>query len=149
MGSCQNSLGFHRPSFIRHFIRARGHKGITMAVLDQAALIERLQLLGAESDETALQAARDAADMVRAAGTTWAELLGAGTAPAAAAESAVPQGKAPMSEDARLVERLLARKDISDTLRGDLNDFKQQIAAGTLDKTDADYLRALAKRLNA
>jgi hypothetical protein len=122
---------------------------MTMAVLDRAALIERLQLLGAESDEAALQAARDAAGMVRAAGTTWAELLGADTAPAAEAESAAPQDKAPMSEHVRLVERLLARRDISDTLRGDLNDFKQQIAAGTLDKTDADYLRALAKRLNA
>jgi hypothetical protein len=116
--------------------------------IDRAALIGRLQLLGANSDETALNAAREAAAMVREAGTSWEELLIRDTMPVAPAESQPSTGRAAMGEDARIVERLLARKDISETLRADLNDFRQQIAAGTLDKMDADYLRALAKRLN-
>jgi hypothetical protein len=44
---------------------------------------------------------------------------------------------------------LLARKDISDTMRSDLADFKRSIQEGKFDKMDADYLRALAKRLGA
>ena len=60
------------------------------------------------------------------------------------AEPASGGGK---SDEARLVERLLARKDISDTLRSDLEEFKRQLASGQLDRMDADYLRALAKRL--
>jgi hypothetical protein len=131
------------------YSKRRGHEGIAMAVIDRAALIGHLQLLGAENEETALNAAREAAAMVREAGTSWDELLGAVATPVVSAASRLTAGRAAMGEDARIVDRLLARKDISDTLRADLNDFRQQIAAGTLDKMDADYLRALAKRLNA
>lgn len=123
-----------------------------MAGIDRGSMIERLQLLGAESDETALKAARELDRMVREADASWDELLGgagAETVPAPA-EAAPPSGKAaPAGDDARIVDRLLARKDISDTLRNDLKEFRQQIASGTFDRMDADYVRALAKRLNA
>jgi hypothetical protein len=48
-----------------------------------------------------------------------------------------------------LIERLLARAAISDTLREELVDFKRAIADGSFDEMDARYVRALAKRLRA
>ena len=53
------------------------------------------------------------------------------------------------AEVALLIERLLARAAISDTLREELVDFKRAIADGSFDDMDAQYVRALAKRLRA
>jgi hypothetical protein len=53
------------------------------------------------------------------------------------------------AEVAFLIERLLARGNISDTLREELVDFKRAIADGSFDDMDAQYVRALAKRLRA
>ena len=127
-----------------------------MADLDRAGFIELLGRLGAESDETALAAARELDRKVKEAGLTWDELLHAHDAeiavsvPQAPEQSAVrPAAPAGRGDDTRVVERLLARKDISETLRADLNDFKRQISEGKLDREDADYIRAVAKRLGA
>ena len=127
-----------------------------MADLDRAGLIELLGRLGTGSDEMALAAARELDRTVKQSGLSWDALLCAddaeiaGPAPQAPEESAVrtaaPAGR---GDDVRIVERLLARKDISDTLRDDLNDFKRQIAEGKLEREDADYIRAVAKRLGA
>jgi hypothetical protein len=57
----------------------------------------------------------------------------------------VPRGG--KAEVAQLIERLLTRKSISDTLRADLTELKGAIAEGTFEDMDADYVRALAKRL--
>jgi hypothetical protein len=126
-----------------------------MADLDRAALIELLGRLGADSDETALQAARELSQTVSESGLTWDELLrtsfGAGGAEAAptdvpvAAESNAPRGG--KAEVAQLIDRLLARKSLSDTLRDDLTELKGAIADGTFEDMDADYIRALAKRM--
>lgn len=140
-----------------------------MAELDRTGFIELLGRLGAEKDETVLAAARELHRKVVEAGVTWDDLLRPEDEPVAASEdetaseeaTAEPAGHttqqeealvsvpANRAEDMRLIERLLARKDISDTLRSDLKDFKRAIAEGTFDKMDADYLRALAKRLGA
>jgi hypothetical protein len=50
---------------------------------------------------------------------------------------------------ALLIERLLARSSISDTLREELVEFKRAIADGSFDEMDAKYVRALAKRPRA
>lgn len=121
-----------------------------MSSLDRTRLIELLEQLGNEKDETALAAAREASRLVQASGYGWDELLAPEDAAEAEAEEireVPPAASGDQSDVSRIVERLLARKDISDTLRADLGDFKQAIAAGKLDKMDADYLRSLAKRL--
>jgi hypothetical protein len=50
-------------------------------------------------------------------------------------------------EDLKIVERLLARKDLSEETRRDLLDFSRDIAEDKLTVTDSRYIRALVKRL--
>jgi hypothetical protein len=89
--------------------------------------------------------------MVAASDEGWDELIAGGAEPAkpAAIAYAQPAGAGDKSNDMKLVERLLAKHDLSDTLRGDLEDFRRQLVSGKLDQMDAEYLRALAKRLGA
>jgi hypothetical protein len=127
---------------------------------DRTRFIELLGRLGAENDETALAAARELDRTVKEAGLDWDRLLRPDDVAEAALEDDAPtsvEAEAPAaaavpadrSEDMKIVERLLARKSLSDTLRSDLEEFKRNIREGTFDKMDADYVRALAKRLGA
>lgn len=121
-----------------------------MPDLDRSRLVGLLNQLGDENSETALAAAREASRIVRDAGADWSGLLAPerrSVEAEAEAEPAAPSGDRP--DISRTVERLLARRDLSDTLRGDLEEFRRQIAADTLDAMDADYIRALARRLGA
>ena len=121
-----------------------------MPDFDRSRLVELLNQLGDENNETALAAAREASGIVRNAGADWSELLAPGHESVESeteVEPAAASGDRPVIS--RTVERLLARRDLSDTLRGDLEDFRRQIAADTLDAMDADYIRALARRLGA
>ena len=135
-----------------------------MANLDRPGIIELLGRLGAEDDATALAAARELNAKVSQSGSTWDELLRADLDTAAAAaededagseEAAEPveqEGElsaADRVEALRLIDRLLARKGLSSTLREDLADFKRDIADGSFDAMDSRYVRALAKRLGA
>jgi hypothetical protein len=119
--------------------------------LDRNRLAQLLGQLGESRDEIVLMAAREAHRLVSDSGQGWNEVLGGGGSAAPAPELATTMAAATApgekSSDQRLVERLLARSDISETLRGDLEDFKRQLASGKLDPMDSDYLRALAKRL--
>jgi len=128
-----------------------------MPDLNRAELLDLLGRLGAEDDDAVLAAARELHGKVRQSGLTWDELLeldaSANGADAgqhddtAEADGALPA--AGKDEVARLIERLLARPSISDTLREELTDFKRAIADGTFEEMDARYVRALAKRLGA
>lgn len=131
-----------------------------MANVDRAGLLDLLGRLGAESDETALTAARELHREVKESGLTWNELLcfeagaAAGqqdrpldTASDTPAETKIEQSAGGKAEVARLIERLLARQSISETLREELTDLKRAIADGTFEDMDAHYVRALAKRL--
>jgi hypothetical protein len=132
-----------------------------MPNVDRAGMIELLDRLGSESDETVLQAARELNRKLGESGLTWDDLLRLDSetsasdathapvdetsdTPAAADGDASPPDNA---EAARLIDRLLARKGISDTLRDDLTELKGAIADGSFDAMDASYIRALAKRL--
>lgn len=125
---------------------------------DRTRFIELLGQLGAENDETVLNAARELHRSVKEAELDWNELLRADEAAeenkeddhrpvADAAAPAGPAAPADKSEDMKIVDRLLARKGLSDTMRSDLTEFKRSIREGTFDRMDADYIRALAKRL--
>ena len=126
-----------------------------MPDLDRAGLLNLLGRLGAEDDATVLAAARELHGKVRESGLTWDELL---QLEADASDADTGQhddaggtdGELATGDKAdvlRLIERLLARPSISDTLREELTDFKRAIAEGTFEEMDARYVRALAKRL--
>ncbi len=128
-----------------------------MANLDRASMIDLLGRLGAESDETVLAAARELSRQVGESGRSWDDLIrlnldaaDADAEPADAPAETAADGDAPAggkAEVARLIDRLLARKTISDMLRADLTELKGAIADGSFDDMDAKYVRALAKRL--
>ncbi len=138
-----------------------------MANLDRPGIIELLGRLGAESDESVLAAARQLHAKVSQSGLTWDELLRTDLAMAGADVDAQrddgpvdgtddkpvePEGElsaADKAEALRLIDRLLARKNLSNTLREDLADLKRSIADGSFDAMDSRYVRALVKRLGA
>lgn len=134
-----------------------------MTTLDRQAVIDLLGRLGDASDEEALKAARELHRLIGESGLTWGEILRTGLAagsdepaaeeePAAGEAAAEPDGDvsdADKNEAAKLIDRLLTRKTISDTLRDDLVAIKRSIAEGTFDAMDRRYLRALVKRLGA
>ena len=131
-----------------------------MPDLDRAELLELLGRLGAPDDADVLAAARALHGKISESGLTWDTLLQLDSdassreqddSPDEEASSDAP-GKRPgggKAEVALLIERLLARTTVSDSLREELVDFKRAIADGSFDEMDAKYVRALAKRLRA
>jgi hypothetical protein len=135
-----------------------------MASLDRQSIVELLGRLGEDNEQTVVQAARELHAKVADSGLTWNDLLrpeseiagaDADVSPDATsdadrpAETAGEPSAADKAEVARLIERLLARQNLSSTLREDLADIKGTIVDGTFDATDSRYVRALAKRLGA
>jgi hypothetical protein len=138
-----------------------------MANFDRAGIIELLGRLGAERDVTVLQAARELHQKMSDSGLSWNDLLRRQgdfgdtaavtesqpleSAPAADALRGKEGGvsAADRAEAARIIDRLLARKNLSNTLREDLTEFKQMLADGSFEAMDNRYLRALGKRLGA
>ena len=110
-----------------------------MANLDRTGMIDLLSRLGDASDETVLAAARELNRQVGESGRSWDDLLRANLDATADADvepepteaTSAIDGDAPAggkAEVARLVDRLLARKTLSDTLRDDLTEIKGNIA---------------------
>src|SRR5262245_56469214 len=102
-----------------------------MANLDRAGLIDLLSRLGDASDETVLTAARELNRQVGESGRTWDGILRANLDDATDAEPEPTEMSTAVGEDepaggkdevARLIDRLLARKTISDSLREDLTE---------------------------
>src|SRR5262249_46250863 len=112
---------------------------------------------GAESDETVLQAARELSRKLAETGLSWDDLVrlsfhapGTAAEPAEApAQATAAGGAAPGGQAAagRVAEGLLARQTLSAPLRHALAEIKRSMADGTFDEMDAQYVRALAKRL--
>jgi hypothetical protein len=131
-----------------------------MPDLDRAELLELLGRLGAPDDASVLAAARALHGKISESGLTWDTLLQLDSdASGRQQDESPPEGTSSdtpgervgggKAEVASLIERLLARTTISDTLREELADFKRAIADGSFDEMDAQYVRALAKRLRA
>jgi len=138
-----------------------------MASLDRPGIVELLGRLGEENEQTVVQAARELHAKVAHSGLTWDDLLrpeseiaggdaerhdvslDAASDADRPAETAGEPSAADKAEAARLIDRLLARKNLSSTLREDLADLKGTIVDGTFDAMDRRYIRALAKRLGA
>ena len=137
-----------------------------MASLDRPAIVELLGRLGEENEQTVVQAARELHAKVAQSGLTWDDLLrpeleiggtdaerqdvaDALSDADPSAETAGDLSAADKAEAARIIDRLLARKNLSSTLREDLADLKSTIVDGTFDASDSRYVRALAKRLGA
>jgi hypothetical protein len=134
-----------------------------MADLDRADIVALLERLGADDDAAVLEAARALHSVVRNSGTAWDELLRRNFDTSEATRSddepvdESPPGDAGASnglsaaettDAGRLIERLMTRGSLSDTLRGDLGDLKRALADRSFDATDLRYVRALAKRLD-
>ncbi len=145
--------------------------------LNREDVIGLLQKLGSEHDAEALEAARQVHAQVTDAGLSWEELLvdDEPAAEESAAEPAEEPAEEPQDdagddpgyeddkdeEDSEtpaeaaeknaaslaLIGKLLAKTDISDDFRGELEDYKKDIAANDFMEADRRYLRALHQRL--
>ncbi len=124
--------------------------------LDRDTMIHLLNRLGSDSDADVLEAARYLHGRVTESGASWDSLLAANvdepaqSAPRQAEPAAPrPPTEQPGSDDdaLTLIDRLLARSDISDDLREELVGYKSDIAEGEFGASDRRYLAALHDRL--
>ena len=119
--------------------------------LDRDELIGLLNSLGSEDDAEALAAARRAQALVSEAGVSWDELLvpeeSADEEPTEAEEEPPAEAAEKNAESLALIGKLLARKDISQELREELEGYKADIAEGDFTEADRKYLRAVSQRL--
>jgi len=120
-------------------------------------LIGLLDRLGSERDEEVLEAARELQARIADAGLDWDDLL-ARDAVAGDAEDRDPApepAEAPAAkggenaETLALIGKMLAKPDISEDFRAELEGYKQDIAEGEFEARDHDYVRALHKRLSS
>ena len=134
--------------------------------LDRDELISLLETLGSDNDEEALTAARVLDGKVKAAGSDWDELLSdrigkrddnsedfegpsLDLGELGDLEKLPADAAAKNAESLKLIEKLLARTEISAELRQELEDYKADIAEGDFSDGDHRYIRALCKRLSA
>ena len=125
--------------------------------LDRDELIGLLNSLGREDDAEALAAARRAQALVSEAGVSWDELLVPEESaeedreldeePTEAEEEPPAEAAEKNAESLALIGKLLARKDISQELREELEGYKADIAEGDFTEADRKYLRAVSQRL--
>lgn len=125
--------------------------------LDRDELIGLLNSLGSEDDAEALAAARRAQALVSEAGVSWDELLVPEESaeedreldeePTEAEEEPPAEAAEKNAESLALIGKLLARKDISQELREELEGYKADIAEGDFTEADRKYLRAVSQRL--
>lgn len=66
----------------------------------------------------------------------------------AEAGAAAPEGAGSDAESLALIGQLLARRDVSQELRDELDGYKADIAAGEFTDADRRYLRAMHRRLS-
>jgi len=140
---------------------------------DRESVIELLEKLGEPEDTEVLAVARDLHGMISNSGLTWDDLLVPDADAAAASDTyddldeededededgeattesefddqVVPSGEA--GDDAKLIARLLERKEISTALREELEGYKEDIKEGDFTSADRQYLKALRNRLSS
>ena len=142
--------------------------------MDRSEFLKLCERLGSPDDREVLETARAITAELEKSGMTWDEALAPDETPASATPEDVADANLPdddpeapaetpavppaMDEDpaetaaanARslaLIEKLLARGDLSEELREDLESYKDDIKSGSLDRADRAYLEFLADRL--
>jgi len=129
-----------------------------MAELDRSEVLGLLERLGSADDQEVLASARSLNARIGEAGLTWDDVLRANPHrleidgdenfhddDAAGPELIVVGDKA---DDAKLIDRILARKGLSKELRESLAELKRGLNDGTTDASDRRYIRALARRMD-
>jgi hypothetical protein len=139
------------------------------ANLDRQEFIRLLEKLGSDNEAEALSAARDLHAKVTVAGVSWDSLLapddeedpgeeaaaygandddGAGDEQVLTAPDADlgELSEADKAEALSLIEQIAGMK-VSAQTKGELEDYKRDIAAGEFLQSDLRYLRALQRRL--
>lgn len=120
-----------------------------MSEIDRNTLIAHLESMSDEDDEKALSSARQAAGLVLDAGLSWNDVLAPENTEEEEDEAEEP--KLNLSDipddEAKLVDTLLARSDLNDDTRDDLETFKEDIEKGEFAAEDRKYLKALVARL--
>ncbi len=127
--------------------------------LERDNVIELLKRLGSDQDEVVLEAARQVHAQITVAGMTWEDLL----VPDVTADDgddfeyqdAADETPEPSAETAKkdadslaLIDELLAKTDISEDFREELENYKTDIAEGEFEEADRRYLRAVHDRLS-
>jgi hypothetical protein len=125
-------------------------------------VIELLNRLGSDRDEEVLEAAREVHARITAAGMNWDELL----VPDESAEEeddgdavespdledetppTSAESSAKNAEALALIDKLLAKSDISADLREELKGYKTDIAEGEFEERDRRYISAVYARLS-
>jgi len=116
-----------------------------MKDLDRDRIVRLLKQLGEPDDQVVLAAAREVKDLVASAGLEWDDVLKAG---AGNSETPTTLSSDPIDNDAvAVIERLLARSDLSELTRDELSGYKDDIAEGEFTDDDRRYLLALEARL--
>ena len=121
-----------------------------MPFLDRDSFIALLDKLGDAEDAKALAAARDIHQRITAANLKWSDLLlptDIGEADAGDSEAPLDGPAPPVSEDYALIDRLLARSDLSQDTREELAGLRKDIDSGEFTGRDRKYLESLESRL--
>jgi hypothetical protein len=122
-----------------------------MPASDRTGFIALLEQLRQEDDAAVVAAARDIIARMDADGLTWEALI-VDVDDEDDFEDGEDVAFVPVSDasgDAELIDNLLARGDLSEDTREELEDYKRDIAEGDFTEADSQYLQALAKRIGA
>ena len=125
--------------------------------LDRDNLIGLLEKLGSEGDEDVLSAARAISVQVSESGQSWDELLAEPELQDEEWDAAeeVDEDDSTSSEESAagdreglsLIAKLLSKPGLYEGTRQELEDYKEDIAAGEFTGADRKYLRVLHKRV--
>ena len=131
-------------------------------------IVGLLNQLGSDRDDDVLEAARQLHARITAAGVSWEELLASDDQDAeevhegGAGHAGNSEPHEPSHEDSEtlvvsvgdnaqsllLIDKMLAKPDISEDFRSELEGYKADMAAGEFDDGDHRYIRALYERLS-
>jgi len=126
--------------------------------LDRDNIIRLLNQLGSDKDEDILTSARALNAQMTGANADWNDLLVGQAEPVAEEEVVVEEedtsedsnnGKSLSDVEAiKIIDRLIAKEDITEYMKEELEDYKTDIADGEFQASDRSYLLALNKRLS-
>jgi spore cortex formation protein SpoVR/YcgB (stage V sporulation) len=140
----------------------------TTAELDRENIIRLLNQLGSDKDEEILTSARALHAQIKGADADWHDLLvgeEAEAEPEPEAEAEAEDTEEPEQEKENtddnkrgkklsdadaliIIDKLLSKEGISEYLKEELEDYKEDISEGEFEASDRNYLISLNKRLS-